>query len=180
MNGSNGITHLLTGNHQSYTLTNADIESIEEEPENVGEKTNKVEEGGRILFVNMEEEVLRQNEIEIRRVEEASGEAKFEDVVPKEYWEFKEEVFDKKAFDKLLPRRSWDYAIKLIPEATLKDCKVYPLSVKEQKELDCFLDKHLKTECIRPSKSPCTTPFFFVKKKMAHSDQSRTIDGSMK
>jgi len=47
----------------------------------------------------------------------------------------------------------------------LKDCKVYPLSVKEQKELDCFLDEHLKTRYIRPSKSPCAVPFFFVKKK---------------
>jgi len=47
----------------------------------------------------------------------------------------------------------------------LKDCKVYPLSVKEQKELDCFLDKHLKTRHIRLLKSPCMAPFFFVKKK---------------
>ena len=47
----------------------------------------------------------------------------------------------------------------------MKDCKVYPLSVKEQKELDCFLDEHLKTRYIRPSKSPCAVPFFFVKKK---------------
>jgi len=47
----------------------------------------------------------------------------------------------------------------------LKDCKVYPLSVKEQKKLDCFLDEHLKTRYIRPSKSPCAVPFFFVKKK---------------
>jgi len=29
INGSNSIIHLLTGNHQSYTLTNADI-GIEE------------------------------------------------------------------------------------------------------------------------------------------------------
>jgi len=101
----------------------------------------------------------------MRRVEEASGEAKFEDIVPEEYWEFKEEVFDKKAFDKLPPRRPWDHAIELIPGATLKDCKVYPLSVKEQKKLDCFLDEHLKTGRIRPSKLPCAVPFFFVKKK---------------
>jgi len=76
---------------------------IKEEPEDVGEKANEIEEGGRILFVNIEEKVLRWNEIEIRRVEEVSGEAKFEDVVLEEYWEFKEEVFDKKAFDKLPP-----------------------------------------------------------------------------
>jgi len=79
--------------------------SIKEEPEDIGKKTNEIEKGGRILFINMEEEVLRQNEIEIRRVKEANGNAKFEDVVPEEYWEFKKEVFDKKAFDKLPPRR---------------------------------------------------------------------------
>jgi len=128
--------------------------SIKEEPEDIGKKTNKIEERGRILFVNIEEEVLRQNEIEIRRVEEASGEAKFEDIVPEEYWEFKEEVFDKKTFDKLPPRRPWDHAIELIPGATLKDCKVYSLSIKEQKELDCFLNKYLKIGYIRPLKSP--------------------------
>ena len=139
--------------------------SIKEEPEDIGKKTNEIEKGGRILFVNMEEKVLRQNEIEIRRVEEGSGEAKFENVVLEEYWEFKEEVFDKKAFDKLPSRRPWDHTIELIPGATLKDYKVYPLSVKEQKELDCFLDKHLKTGHIRLLKSPCAVPFFFVKKK---------------
>jgi len=47
----------------------------------------------------------------------------------------------------------------------LKDYKVYPLSIKEQKELDYFLDKNLKTGHIRPSKSPCIVLFFFVKKK---------------
>ena len=47
----------------------------------------------------------------------------------------------------------------------MKDCKVYPLSVKEQKELDCFLDKHLKTGHIRLLKSLCVVPFFFVKKE---------------
>jgi len=53
----------------------------------------------------------------------------------------------------------------LIPNATLKDCKIYPLNVKEQEELDKFLEEHLKSGRIRPSKSPCAAPFFFVKKK---------------
>jgi len=47
----------------------------------------------------------------------------------------------------------------------LKDCKIYPLNVKEQKELDKFLDEHLKSGRIRLSKLPCAAPFFFVKKK---------------
>ena len=76
---------------------------IEEEPEDIGEKANEIEEEGRILFVNMEEEMLRWNEIEIRRVEEVSEEAKSEDIVLEEYWKFKEKVFDKKVFNKLSP-----------------------------------------------------------------------------
>ena len=138
---------------------------IEEEPEDIEEKANEIEEGGRILFVNIEEKVLRWNEIEIRRVEEVSEEAKSEDIVLEEYWEFKEKVFNKKVFNKLSPWRPWDHTIELIPGATLKDCNIYPLSVKEQKKLDCFLDKHLKIGHVRPSKLPCTVPFFFVKKK---------------
>jgi len=52
-----------------------------------------------------------------------------------------------------------------MPNTTLKDCKIYPLNVKEQEELNKFLKEHLKSERIRPSKSPCAAPFFFVKKK---------------
>jgi len=48
---------------------------------------------------------------------------------------------------------------------TLKDCKIYLLNIKEQEELNKFLEEHLKSGKIRPLKSPCTAPFFFVKKK---------------
>src|SRR5712675_831467 len=95
----------------------------------------------------------------------AEGEHSFEEVVPVEYHCFKESVFGKKVFDELPMRRTWDHGIELIPGATLKDCKVYPLSRSEQDELDKFLDEHLKSGRIRPSKSPCASPFFFVKKK---------------
>jgi len=47
----------------------------------------------------------------------------------------------------------------------LKDCKVYLLNIKEQEKLDKFLKEHLKSGQIRPFKSPCAAPFFFVKKK---------------
>jgi len=42
---------------------------------------------------------------------------------------------------------------------------VYPLNVKEQEELDKFLEEHLKSGQIQLSKSPCVAPFFFIKKK---------------
>ena len=45
------------------------------------------------------------------------------------------------------------------------NCKVYPLSSEEQKELDAFLEENLRSGRIRSSKSPMASPFFFVKKK---------------
>jgi len=49
--------------------------------------------------------------------------------------------------------------------AMLKDCKIYPLNVREQEELDKFFDEHLKSGQIKSSKSSCIAPFFFIKKK---------------
>jgi hypothetical protein len=45
------------------------------------------------------------------------------------------------------------------------NCKLYPLALDEQKQLENFLEEHLQTGRIRPSKSPMASPFFFVKKK---------------
>jgi len=61
--------------------------------------------------------------------------------------------------------KPWDYAIDLIPDFILKDCKVYPLSLEEQKEQDKFLEENLRKEYIRLSKSPIAPSFFFVFKK---------------
>jgi len=85
--------------------------------------------------------------------------------IPEEYKDFNDRVFNKVVFEKLPDRSKWDHAIKLISNVILKDCKIYPLNVKEQKELDKFLDEHLKSGRIRLSKLPCAAPFFFVKKK---------------
>src|SRR3954465_646745 len=55
--------------------------------------------------------------------------------------------------------------IELVPGAQPIDCKIYPLSLEEQKQLDEFLKENLESGRIRPSKSPMASPFFFVKKK---------------
>ena len=74
-------------------------------------------------------------------------------------------VFSKDSFNDLPESKPWDHAIKLIPEANAsKGCKVYPLSVSEQKELDAFLKENLDSGHICPSKSPMALPVFFVKK----------------
>ena len=45
------------------------------------------------------------------------------------------------------------------------NCKIYALTLEEQKALDDFLEENLRTGRIRPSISPMASPFFFVKKK---------------
>ena len=45
------------------------------------------------------------------------------------------------------------------------NCKVYPISLLEQRELDAFIEEGLSTGHIRLSKSPMASPVFFVKKK---------------
>ena len=64
-----------------------------------------------------------------------------------EYW-YHDTIFNKRTFNELPPRRPCDHAIEIIPGALLRDCKAYPLSAKEQQELDKFLEEHLKTERI--------------------------------
>ena len=86
------------------------------------------------------------------------------DPVPEQYKGF-EEVFEKAEFDTLPPKRPWDHVIELKPGSEPAGCKVYPLNLDKQKELNTFLEEHLRTGRIQPSKSPMASPFFFVKKK---------------
>ena len=132
-----------------------------EETEEEDIKEEMIEDGEKVLFINLEEEAWRREELNIKSVK---IEEKEEDI-PKEYKEFNNQVFNKAVFEKLPDWSKWDHAIKLIPNATLKDCKVYSLNIKEQEELNKFLKEHLKSGQIWPSKSPCVAPFFFVKKK---------------
>jgi len=76
-----------------------------------------------------------------------------------------ESIFAKEDFNVLSEHRQCDHAIELIPGSEPKLLKVYPLSLVEQKELDCFLEKNLRTGQIRLSKSPMAAPVFFIKKK---------------
>ena len=85
-------------------------------------------------------------------------------MVPEFYHEF-EKVFLKESFDELPERRKWDHAIELVPGAEPFSTKIYPMSVNEQEELDRFLEGNLRKGYIQPSKSPLSSPVFFVKKK---------------
>jgi hypothetical protein len=85
--------------------------------------------------------------------------------IPEEYKEFSS-VFNDKALQRVPPSREWDHAIDLKPGAPdALDCKIYPMTREEDRELEKFLDEMVANRYIRPSKSPYTSPFFFVKKK---------------
>ncbi|EAU89122.2 hypothetical protein CC1G_08530 [Coprinopsis cinerea okayama7 len=89
----------------------------------------------------------------------------FEEMVPPHYRQHAS-VFSESESHRLPEHKPWDHAIDLIPgaPATMRT-KVYPMSQNEQEELNRFLDENLKKGYIRPSKSPLSSPVFFVKKK---------------
>jgi hypothetical protein len=89
----------------------------------------------------------------------------FEEMVPEPYRKFGT-VFSESESERLPVHQPWDHAIDLIPGApeTMRT-KIYPMSVNEQEELDKFLEENLRKGYIRPSKSPLSSPVFFVKKK---------------
>ncbi|SJL08165.1 uncharacterized protein ARMOST_11528 [Armillaria ostoyae] len=129
----------------------------------------ELEEGDRILTINMEEELV------IRAIHHANNltaaahaekpKRTFEEMVSPDYRSFRD-LFSKENFDELPERKPWDHAIELVPNAkSTLDCKVYPLNRDEQEQLDKFLNENLESGCITESKSPFASPFFFVRKK---------------
>ena len=87
-----------------------------------------------------------------------------EDMIPKEYHAYKS-VFEKKASERFPPSRPYDHAIDFKPGFVPKQCKVYPLTPKEETALEEFLEENLRKGYIRKSKSEMASPFFFVGKK---------------
>jgi len=89
---------------------------------------------------------------------------KIEEMVPKRFLKWKK-VFGKVELERMLTRKIWDYAIDL--KETFKPWKerIYPLSKMEREEVQKFMEDQLRKGYIRPSKSPQTSPVFFVSKK---------------
>ena len=94
----------------------------------------------------------------------AKQEKPLKEQVPQELHDYLS-VFDKKTAERFPESRPWDHAIDLKPDFIPRDCKVYPLSLPEQQELETFVKDNLAKGYIRPSKSPMASPFFFVDKK---------------
>ena len=62
-------------------------------------------------------------------------------------------------------QKPWDHATDLKDTFEPKKDRIIPLPLQKQDEVTVFLDDQLKKGYIRPSKSPQTSPTFFVPKK---------------
>ena len=86
-------------------------------------------------------------------------------IVPTHYHWY-ECMFSNTATQWFPPTRPWDHAINLKPDASASlNCKIYPLTPKEDITQQKFLDENLKLKQIEPSKSPYASLFFLILKK---------------
>ena len=74
---------------------------------------------------------------------EVKEEKTFEDLVPKEYHNFRS-IFEKKASERFPESRPWDHKIELKDTFIPKRAKLYPLGLKEEEEMNKFIDENLK------------------------------------
>jgi transposase InsO family protein len=75
-------------------------------------------------------------------------------------------LFEEKELNSLPPNRVCDMEINLVDESrTPPFLKIFRLTLKEEDLLKAWIDLNLKKGFIRPSKSPCAAPIFFVPKK---------------
>ena len=75
------------------------------------------------------------------------------------------DVFSEQTYVILPPHRPFDHTIELKDSFIPKIAKVYPLNPADKEAYKAFIDEHLKTGRILPSKSPQASPFFFMPKK---------------
>jgi len=101
---------------------------------------------------------------EVKKVEKDEDEEMLKKLVPKKFWKWKK-VFRKRESERMPVRKAWDHAIELKEGFTPKKGKVYSLSREEREEVQAFVENQLQKGYIRPSKSPQTSPVYFVAKK---------------
>ena len=87
--------------------------------------------------------------------------------LPERYEEFSS-VFSEEEAHCFPPSRPYDHAITLDNSFVPKVGKIYPLTLKEQKATEDFLEENLRLGRIHPSNSPQAASFFFVDKKDAY------------
>ncbi|KAI2667107.1 Transposon Tf2-6 polyprotein [Labeo rohita] len=85
-------------------------------------------------------------------------------IIPDEYQDLLEAFSTVKATH-LPPHRAGDCAIDLVPGAVPSRGRIFPLSQPESEAMNKYIQEELAKGFIRPSTSPASAGFFFVKKK---------------
>ncbi len=97
---------------------------------------------------------------EVRSIQDDSWKA----TILEKYHEFLK-VFNKVESERMLVKKLWDHEILLKKGFMPRKAKIYPMSPQEKAEVEVFITHQLEKGYIRPSKSPQTSPVFFVPKK---------------
>jgi len=129
---------------------------------------SKRKERARMRATKEEEKIVHwaiDNKEDWRREEEMEEDhRKIEEMVPKKFLKWKK-VFEKVESERMPTRKIWDHAIDLKETFKPRKGKIYPLFKNEREEVQNFVEDQLRKGYIRPSKSPQTSPVFFVGKK---------------
>jgi len=99
-----------------------------------------------------------------REEEVIADHRKIKEMVPQKFLRWRK-VFGKMESERMPTRKIWDHAIDLKETFKPQKERIYPLSKDEREEVQKFVDNQLRKGYIRPSKSPQTSPVFFVGKK---------------
>ena len=135
-------------------------------------KKKKTRKKGKMMEVK---KVAEEWEIWDKEEEVAKSEAEAKKLVPEKFHRWIK-VFRKKQSERMPMRKLWDHAIDVKEGFMPRKGKVYPLSREEREEVREFVREQLRKGYIRLSKSPQTTPVFFVGKKDGKKRMGRTTD----
>jgi hypothetical protein len=99
------------------------------------------------------------------RLDEPDPEKSLKDYVPEHYHGYLD-IFTEKEAIPLPPHRPWDHVVTLTPDTPPSiSCRVYPLSHGEEEFQEKYIKEQEDAGLIRKSKSPYSTPVFYIKKK---------------
>jgi len=99
-----------------------------------------------------------------REEEVEADHRKIEEMVLQRFLRWRK-MFGKVELERMLTRKIWDHAIDLKKIFKPRKGRIYPLSRNKREEVQNFIEDQLRKGYIRPSKSPQTSPVFFVSKK---------------
>jgi len=115
-----------------------------------------------------EEKIMKwavDNKEDWEREEEVKADhRKIKEMVPQKFLRLRK-VFGKMESERMPTRKIWNHTIDLKKMFKLQKGRIYPLSKDEREEVQKFVGDQLRKGYIRPSKSPQTSPVFFVGKK---------------